>query len=276
MRTQRRRWRSCAGARRVRRCGSSFGVEFCCQTVPVQPAAHVYCVYGRSGAKRRPKSHYPLFGRAVEPPFSGGGTLAGLPQTRVVRARTLFSGGVPTSDPRPWDVPGQIRAWVRRRCWHLPGRGLALKQGADCSVDIPHPLGIFGRVGEGVATSNSHTTKEVRPSPPPIPLPCAGGGLGAKPSSRGAPPLPARWAIGFMLLGCGWGAEGSLVPVPPPEGAPGSRGLWVGRGGVARLCARHAAGRRANFFFIFFFTRVSRGRPPSEAYLFCFVSFVRP
>ena len=59
----------------------------------------LYCVYGRSGAERRPKSHYPLFGRAVEPPFSGGGTLAGLPQTRVVRARTLFSGGVPPLTP---------------------------------------------------------------------------------------------------------------------------------------------------------------------------------
>ena len=139
-----------------------------------------------------------------------------------------------------------------------PWRGLALKQGADCSVDIPHPLGIFGRVGEGVTTSNSHTTKEVRPSPPPIPLPCAGGGLGAKPSSRDAPPLPARWAIGFMLLGCGWGAEGSQVPVPPPEGAPGSRGLWVGRGGVARLRACRAAGRQAIFilFLLLFFFSV--------------------
>ena len=141
-------------------------------------------------------------------------------------------------------------------------------------MDIPHPLGIFGRVGEGVTTSNSHTTKEVRPSPPPIPLPCAGGGLGAKPSSRDAPPLPARWAIGFMLLGCGWGAEGSQVPVPPPEGAPGSRGLWVGRGGVARLRARRAAGRQAIFFF-FFFYYARAVRPAAKRglliYLFCFV-----
>ena len=180
----------------------------------------VYCVYGRSGAKHRPKSHYPLFGRAVEPPFSGGGTLAGLPQTRVVRARTLFSGGVPTSDPRPWDVPGQIRAWVRRRCWRLPGRGLALKQGADCSVDIPHPLGIFGRVGEGVATSNSHTTKEVRPSPTHSLLVC-GRGAGGKALLEGRPPLTRALGDWFYAVRVWVGGGGQSSSGTPPGGGTG-------------------------------------------------------
>ena len=45
-------------------------------------------------------------------------------------------------------------------------------------------------------------------------------------------------------------------------------------GGASLGCARRAAGRQAIFYF--FFTRAPCGRPPSEAYLFCFVSFVRP
>ena len=97
-------------------------------------------------------------------------------------------------------------------------------------MDIPHPLGIFGRVGEGVTTSNSHTTKEVRPSPPPIPLRVEGGGLGALPSSRGAPP-PERWLVGFRFMGRGAGVVEVEFRHPPRRGYRAVVGpmSWPGR-----------------------------------------------